>query len=369
MTGRTGRKTTRTTKRTKIRCRFERVAQRLASPFSRNAGTGLRVALEGKRADRLAVGLLAQRGARAAVDQDLAARGLAAQPRGEVDDAADRRIVEAALEAERAERREALRDADAEVERRSRASTSVRAAARTRACIASAICAARLPGSWIGSGSLKKIRMPSPAKRSSVPLVLVDQRAHRRVVGVQHRLHLLRLGGVGERGEAAQVDEHVADLAAVRRRSDSSPAATIASATLGEKKRLRRDRRSSCATCSATRSSSFWFHPASASAWRAHLVLQRLDAQQRPHAREQLGLVDRLGQEVVGAGLDALDALLLRVERRDQHDRQQRRRWVGAEATADVVAGQARHHDVEQHEVGRIGRRSSRAPPRRWSPW
>ena len=44
-----------------------------------------------------------------------------------------------------------------------------------------------------------------------------DDRAHRRVVVVQHRLHLLRLGGVGERGEAAQVDEHVADLAAMQR--------------------------------------------------------------------------------------------------------------------------------------------------------
>ena len=48
---------------------------------------------------------------------------------------------------------------------------------------------------------------------------------------------------------------------------------------------------------------------------RLDLVLQRLDAQQRLHAREQLRLVDRLGEEVVGAGLDALDALLLRVER------------------------------------------------------
>ena len=52
-----------------------------------------------------------------------------------------------------------------------------------------------------------------------------------------------------------------------------------------------------------------------------HLVLQRLDAQQRAHAGEELGLVDRLRQEIVGAGLDALDPLLLRIERRDEDDR------------------------------------------------
>ena len=60
-----------------------------------------------------------------------------------------------------------------------------------------------------------------------------------------------------------------------------------------------------------------------------HLVLQRLDAQQRAHAREQLGLVDRLGQEIVGAGLDALDPLLLRIERRDEDDGQERSAGIG----------------------------------------
>ena len=81
------------------------------------------------------------------------------------------------------------------------------------------------------------------------------------------------------------------------------------------------------------------------------LVLQRFHPQQRAHAREQLGLVDRLGQEIVGAGLDAMHALLRRIERGDEHHRQQRGRGVGADAPADVVAGQARHHDVEQHQV------------------
>ena len=48
--------------------------------------------------------------------QDLAAARLAAQARRQVGHGADRAVVEAALEADRAERRVALRDADAEAE-------------------------------------------------------------------------------------------------------------------------------------------------------------------------------------------------------------------------------------------------------------
>ena len=51
-------------------------------------------------------------------------------------------------------------------------------------------------------------------------------------------------------------------------------------------------------------------------------VVELLDAQQRTHARQQLRLVDGLGEEVVGAGLDPLDPLLGRVDRRHHHDRQ-----------------------------------------------
>ena len=60
-------------------------------------------------------------------------------------------------------------------------------------------------------------------------------------------------------------------------------------------------------------------------------------------------------EEVVGAGVEALDALLRRVERRDEHDRQHRVRRIGADAPAHVVAAHARHHHVEQDEVGLLG--------------
>ena len=46
-------------------------------------------------------------------------------------------------------------------------------------------------------------------------LVGEDEPAHLRVVLAEHAHHLLGLGGLGEGGEAAQVDEDHGDLAAV----------------------------------------------------------------------------------------------------------------------------------------------------------
>jgi hypothetical protein len=54
------------------------------------------------------------------------------------------------------------------------------------------------------------------------------------------------------------------------------------------------------------------------------LLLQRLDAQQRLHARLELGELDRLGDVVVGAGVEPLDHVLGAVERGLQHDRHER---------------------------------------------
>ena len=48
-----------------------------------------------------------------------------------------------------------------------------------------------------------------------------------------------------------------------------------------------------------------------------------LDPHQRAHARAQLVRVERLGDEVVGAGLEALDPVLGLMQRGDEHDRDQ----------------------------------------------
>ena len=82
---------------------------------------------------------------------------------------ADRAVVEPPFEADRAERCITLCDADADVERSSRASSSPARGARTRpACRAPCAPPARA-GFATGTGSLKKIMIESPAKRSSVP--------------------------------------------------------------------------------------------------------------------------------------------------------------------------------------------------------
>ena len=83
--------------------------------------------------------------------------------------------------------------------------------------------------------------------------------------------------------------------------------------------------------------------------------MQCFDAQQRTHAREQLRLIDRLRQKVVRAGLDAVDALLVRIERRDHDDGQKGSRGIGANPLAHFITGQTRHHHVQQHDVRYFG--------------
>src|SRR5207249_1892428 len=75
-----------------------------------------REAAERQLAERLDLHQVLDRGVEPARDEDLAAARLAAQPRGEVGHGADRPVVPAPLEADGAERRVALRDADAEVQ-------------------------------------------------------------------------------------------------------------------------------------------------------------------------------------------------------------------------------------------------------------
>ena len=123
------------------------------------------------------------------------------------------------------------------------------------------------------------------------PSAAVDQPAERRVVGVQHAHHVLRLGALGERREAVQRAGR-----APRSRggglSSTDGSALTSSATCGGRKR-----------CAGPRLK------------RLDLVVVALDPQQRAHAREQLGLVERLRHEVVGARLERAPLLLLAATR------------------------------------------------------
>src|SRR5262249_36967510 len=62
--------------------------------------------------------------------------------------------------------------------------------------------------------------------------------------------------------------------------------------------------------------------------------------------------VERLRQEVVGAGLQAAHLVLGSVERREQQDRQPRVLRIATDALAHLDAAGRGHHDVEADEIG-----------------
>ena len=79
-------------------------------------------------------------------------------------------------------------------------------------------------------------------------------------------------------------------------------------------------------------------------------VVVPLDSNQGAYPGQQLGLVERLVDEVVGAGLDGADLLLFSA-RSDHDHRQESRPWIFADPAADLVPIHSRHQDVQQNEV------------------
>ncbi len=93
------------------------------------------------------------------------------------------------------------------------------------------------------------------------------------------------------------------------------------------------------------------------SAKRQHLAVSlgvRDDpAQQRPQASEQLLERERLGEVVVGPGVETLDPVTDGVARGEDEDR-----YVvagGAQRTGRLDPVEARHHHVDHHDVGVLG--------------
>ena len=203
--------------------------------------------------------------------------------------------------------------------------------------------------------------MPSPVKRSSVRFVIEDERADRGVVFAEDGHHVFRIGGLGERGEAAQVEEDDGDLAPVALQRIVGAAGDDQLGELGREEALQPAHVLELADAVGDALLERPVELGELAALAQQLVVERLDAQQRAHAREQLGLAHRLAEEIVGAGVEALGALLGRVERGDEDDRQHRVRRVGADLAADVVAAHAGHHHVEQDEVGLLGRQHASA--------
>ena len=84
-----------------------------------------------------------------------------------------------------------------------------------------------------------------------------------------------------------------------------------------------------------------------------HGLCVRLRLQQRTDAGLDLQHLERLGQVVVAADLEAAGLVVHVLERAEKHDRQLAGRLRGAQPSADLVAVDIRHDDVEQNQVGR----------------
>ena len=93
-------------------------------------------------------------------------------------------------------------------------------------------------------------------------------------------------------------------------------------------------------------------------------IVQGLAVEPGVDARAQDRRVERLGQEVVGAGLQTADDALGVVDARDHDHGQVAELLVGLDALEDLDAVHAGHLDVEQDHVGRVlaDRRQGRGP-------
>ena len=186
--------------------------------------------------------------------------------------------------------------------------------------------------SGISIGSLKKSWTPSPSKKPTVASNGLDEPPDRRR-GTR-------------RGRAS------APRARRRRRSSSSRAGRRRTSRprgggcagslvarghdrvgeLGREEAPQPPSRSSSSTCGCTRSSSVAVELQELGGLGLDRVVVALDPEQRTDAGEELVVVERLRDEVVGAGLDR--PRLLRADARRDHDHRQHRGLVVARAAA-----------------------------------
>jgi hypothetical protein len=192
---------------------------------------------------------------------------------------------------------------------------------------------------------------PVPGEPLEGALEARDQVAERVVVVVEHPHHLLRFGGLGEGREPAEVAEQHGDL---------PPVAPEEGLVAGGDHQVGQLRREEPAQPS---------HPPELLHLPLDTLLQRavqlgqlgglpfngvvvaLDADQGPHPGHQFRLVEGLGHEVVGAGLDRPDLLLVATGGDHDHG-QERRGRVLPQPAAHLVAVHLGHDDVEQDQVG-----------------
>jgi len=85
-----------------------------------------------------------------------------------------------------------------------------------------------------------------------------------------------------------------------------------------------------------------------------HLVGQPFEPREVSDARDERQVVDRFGEEIVGAGFEPLQQIAGLIERGDHDHGDMLRPEIRLEPPADFEAVHARHHDVEEDDVGRL---------------
>ena len=162
-------------------------------------------------------------------------------------------------------------------------------------------------------------------------MVSHDESAHLGVILPQEAHDLLRLGRLGERAKADEVEHDDRHLPPVRAQRVVDPAGDD---QLGHGRREE-------ALEPAETLGGLILHP----------VVKRLHPEHRAHARHERRALHRLGDVLVGAGVEPGHHVARVGERRHQDDRRERQRRVGLHTTAHLEPVESGHVDVEQHEI------------------
>ena len=85
---------------------------------------------------------------------------------------------------------------------------------------------------------------------------------------------------------------------------------------------------------------------------RLHGVVQLLDPEHRFHPRDQCGMLERLSQVIVAAGLKPGHNIADLGLSGDQNDRNETQLIILLQLLHDGDTIELRHHDVEQHKIG-----------------
>jgi hypothetical protein len=81
------------------------------------------------------------------------------------------------------------------------------------------------------------------------------------------------------------------------------------------------------------------------------LIAQPLFLQARSYACPQQGRIERLGEIVIGAGLDAADDRVELTQCRNHYGGNIAVARIALEAREDIIAADAGHHQIEQDEI------------------